>query len=359
MKFKSLLFVLLLFCFGHQASNAQGKMTPQEKKDLDEAMANGAVKYSLSAAKTLLEANEVTNIQVKLTIPPKLDENGTVKTLPEEIPMPDAAPYRAASWKILQGGGNLTEVDEFTQSYAAPASAPPNKTMTISVELNPILQKYPKIVLLQTLYFTQNENSFVLNMPEIGANNNKYVSMRGEGAKIPTMQGIDPRAAARMSPDVRAAMAKAQEQMKAAQGQSGINLSAVSSNAIAYYDSKNDLTAVKLSKLALQAKGGKPTGQTTGDVLIEFSFKGKSVGTYSLDDKGTGLGVILTIMPPSGAACGDNSPDGRFFCHGTINITNATDKIISGTVTTTVWTSDGQRLYRGSLYGKFTVNRAN
>ena len=42
---------------------------------LNEVIANDAVKYSWSAAKTLLEANDAIGVQVKLTIPPKDDTN--------------------------------------------------------------------------------------------------------------------------------------------------------------------------------------------------------------------------------------------------------------------------------------------
>jgi hypothetical protein len=93
--------------------------------------------------------------------------------------------------------------------------------------------------------------------------------------------------------------------------------------------------------------------------MVEFNFKGKGVGSYSLDDEGTGLGIMLTGNRASSAACGDNSPDRKFSCHGTINITRVTDKTISGTLTTTVWANVGKNIYRGSLYGKFTVNRSN
>ncbi len=360
MKFKSLLFLLLFLCFLNQAAVAQKQLTPQEKQKLDEAIANGAVKYSLAAAKTLLEANEVTSVQVKLTIPPKVDDQGVMTTLPQEIPMPtdNTVPYRAANWKILQGGGNLTEVDEFAQSYSAPASAPPGKTMTISVELMPILKKYPKIVLLQTLYFTQNENSFVLNMPEIGANNSKYISKANEGVKVPTMQGVDPRVAARMPPDIQAKMAAAQAQMQAAQQQSGINLSAVTSNAMALYDAPNNLTAIKFTTISLQYNNGRVAAQSTGNAFLEFSFKGKGVGTYSLNDEAAGLGFMLT-MNGKGVGCGKNNGSKDAPCNGSVKITSMDDKTIKGEVMTRVYTIVGDDLSAGTFYGKFSVNRAN
>ncbi|MGI8786218.1 MAG: hypothetical protein ACR2HG_00465 [Pyrinomonadaceae bacterium] len=320
--------------------------------------------YKLQASKPIVEANEVVGIHVMidnlaisefkhLPLPPGTPDEQLL--LPEQL---GEFPWTIENWKILEGGGSLNPVYGSKQNYKAPAQAPPDNLITISVDLIPKKAGDPKIILLQTLYFTENETAFYLNLPQIGAVSSKYILSANTGVKVPTMQGVDPRVAARMSPDLKAKMAQAQAQMQAAQEQSGINLSAVTSNAMALYDAPNNLTAVKFMKLKLQYNNRRVAAQSTGSALLSFSFKGKDVGTYSLNDPATGLGFMLT-MGGIGVGCGNNNGSKDAPCNGSVKITSMDDKTIKGEVMTKVYTAVKDKLYSGTFYGKFFVNRAN
>ena len=358
MKLRNLLLLFALLVFGNQSGTAQ--RLPQERTYL--ALQG---EYKLGAEKPLLEPNEFTYIHVKIDllvlsqykhIPLEPGAPTEQNLLPE---YEDEFPWKIENWKILEGGGTLRPDSSMVQRYQAPAHAPPNNLITVSVDLNPKRKDYPKIILLQTLYFNESENAFYLDFPEIGAVGSKYISKTDAGVKVPTMAGVDPRVAARMSPEVRAQMAAANAQMAAAQAQSGINLSAVTSNAMALYDEQNNFTAVKFTKLVLQYNNRRIAAPSKGNAFLSFDFKGKGVGTYDLNDSTTGLGFMLNIVPPSGVGCGKSNGGAEMPCDGTIEITSVDDKTIKGKITSHVYTLIGKEIYSGYFYGKFTVNRAN
>ncbi|HMS39354.1 MAG TPA: hypothetical protein PKE69_03955 [Pyrinomonadaceae bacterium] len=59
----------------------------------------------------------------------------------------------------MKGGGNLVGIDETTQTYTAPTKLTSDKTAVISVDLTPLRPNSPKIVLVQTICFSENETA--------------------------------------------------------------------------------------------------------------------------------------------------------------------------------------------------------
>ncbi|MBV9215111.1 MAG: hypothetical protein JO053_02955 [Acidobacteria bacterium] len=361
---RSLFLFVLVMIAGLAVVKAQGAgaMTPQERQWLDEAIARHAAVFSIAAERTLLEPKETTSLVVHVLLPPHMSADGVPTDMPEDVPFPAEleSKYKVTNWHILEGGGDLIKVDNETYSYSAPAAAPPNRTMSVSVDLLPAQPGLAKVVLIQTLYFVQNETAFFVNMPQIGLTNVKCVSQSNGGAKVPSVQGLDPRALANLPPDVRQKMAQAQAQMAAAQGSSGIDPSAVSSNQMSIYDPDNDQTAVRFSTLNVQMDHGRAATNAGLTALLNFNFKGKGEGTYTLNADGVGLGIYLPNQR-KGAGCGTNQKGASgqdMPCTGNVVITSVGDKFVKGTVRTAIWTSVGNEIFRGYLYGKFTVNRA-
>ncbi len=362
--------VVLFFLFSTN-SFAQRNTKPSND-DLVKALRGGRI--SIEADKLLLEPKEAASLIVKITVYPKHEgEDGDLPGMPTTFPLPDGsdpnvpAPYKPGTWKIMEGGGTLTPVQGMIYSYTAPASAPKDKVMVISVELLPNNKEWPKLILLQTLYFVDDNTAVVVNLPEAGFNNQKYTNQAKTGMVVPTMQGMDPRVAASLDADTRAKLAQAQAAVDAAQKANGINLTAITSNAMAYYDPKNDLTAVKLKGFTLQMENGRlpknNAGKAIQNILFEFSFKGKGIGTYQLSDKATGVGFIKDLV--QGCFCGNNgSAKGDKSdapCNGYVVIKSIENNIMQGYIFTRVYTLDvgKKQLVGGFLHGKFSANIAN
>jgi hypothetical protein len=135
---------------------------------------------------------------------------------------------------------------------------------------------------------------------------------------------------------------------------------------MAYYDANNDLTAVKLKGLKLQMENGRVPQHGTNDiqdVLFEFSFKGKGIGTHKLSDKASGVGFIKNLV--QGCGCGSNGSakgdKSNAPCDGHVVIKSIDNNIMQGYIFTRVYTLDlvHNKLAGGFLHGKFSVNIAN
>ena len=352
---KKLIFLFILTVVSVQSAAAQ----KADKAAVDEVIAQKGANLSLSADKNLLEANETTKLSIKILVYPKPVEGDETPPLivPTEINLPadNTSPYKAMNWKILQGGGNLIGIDNTTQSYTAPKQAPTGKTMIISVDLMPQRPNLPKVVLLQTLYFVENETAFYLNVPAAGFVNNKYVSTRDSGAKVPT---VSPQVAAKLPPDVLKKLEEAQK--KTDEQNMDLNLSAMTSNAVAYYDKEKGFTSVRFSKLSIEMANGKAFKSPAQNAIFAFSFDGRGLGTYKLGESQTSsVGFYITAQQ-KGFGCGDtNSETEKYPCNGSVTINFEDDKIIKGTIRATVFTSVDKKIVSGTLYGKFTANRAN
>ncbi len=328
------------------------------KQAVDEVIAKKGANLFIDADKTLLEPRENTRISIKILVYPKpIEGDDTPKLiLPTEMDLEpnSASPYKATNWKILQGVGNLIAIDETTETYAAPAAIPITKSALISVDLIPQLPNLPKVVLLQTIYFTENETAFVLNMPALGILGNKYVSKLDTGAKVP---GIDPRAAQKLPPAVRKQMEEAAKKMEHQSME--MDLSALTSNTSAIYDKVQLFTTMRFTGLEAEMKQGTRVSSPPEQPVLTFNFNGNALGTYKLEENKTGLGFFFPTRN-QGFGCGDQqSTQQDLPCHGTITITSLVGKIMKGTIRTTVFTSVDDKIYRGSLTGKFTARRAN
>ncbi len=331
------------------------------KEKWDEVKANKAVRLSLESNKDLLEANEAATLTIHVLIPPDMDEDGIPKNEVGDVLLPigEIMPYKPTNWRIVEGGGNLITIDEISASYTSPAQAPANRTMTISVDLIPTGPNEPKIVLLKTLHFSENETSIVINLPEIDYNSTKFVTKNDGGVKVPTMQGMDPRVAGHISPDLQAKMAQAQQAMASAGQQSGYNLSAITSNAMSVYEPTSNRTTLKLVNMSVESYNGQLINTPKMNVL-GISYQGKGTGTFSLKTPEFGLGFFST-SEIKGCGCGKNENPSKteLPCTGSVTITKADDKEMQGTFHTTVYSSVGDQIVIGSIYGKFKVLRAN
>lgn len=348
---KKLLILLALVIF------PQFVFSQKDYKQLvDEAIARKGKNLFINADKTLLEPGESARLSIGILVYPANlpgDENVKLELPDEEILPPDNAVYKATNWKILQGGGNLVGIDETTQNYTAPAKLPLDKTAVISVDLMPLKGGLPKVVLLQTIYFTQNETAFTLNMPQLGIVNEKYISKPDSGATVPQ---VSPQAAKNLPPEARKKISEAQKKMDAVSME--IDLSLLSSNSVAFYDKAQEFMTVRFSALKTQLQDGKTAASSTPDSILAFNFNGKDLGKYQIGAEKTGLGFLNPAK--QGFGCGDtNSDSEKIPCRGTISIDYLKDKTMKGTVRVLIYTSVGDEIYRGIFYGKFTANRAN
>ena len=357
---KAFLFIQIIFLLAISALvSAQVHPGPSDD-DKGRALRGGRV--SIVSDKLLLEPTEVAELNLKLSVYPHFnDATQDLEGSPTEVDLPDGtdpnfvAPYKDIVWKIMQGGGTLTKLNNTRYIYKAPATKPKDGVMVISADLTPTSKTWPKLTLLQTLYFVDDPNEVAINLPEAGFNAEKYVSQQS-GIKAPTMQGMDPRVAAKMSPDLQAQMAKVQQALAA----TGIDLAAVTGNAMAFYDSTNNLTVVKINNFSLQMMNGKDMRKpgTTGSVLtvFNFSFKGRGVGDHYLNDNASGAGFL--IAKGKGCGCGNNQNGkggSEAPCNGKVHVISMEKNIMQGEIWANAYSSDGKKLVKGTLHGKFSA----
>lgn len=360
--FLFLLTALLVTQYGY--AQPHGTMT---KDQLVEALTSKGGRVSLESDKELLEPNEAAALNIMLLVPPSINQqSGEANGDAYSINLPTGADpnlpliYKARNWKILEGGGSLVRIDDNSYSYNAPAAEPPGAVMTISVELYPVGNTLPKVILLKTLYFSNSETAIVVNLPAGGINSRKYVNKIDGGVKVPTMQTVDPRVAGHLTPELQQKMAEAQQKVAAAQQSSGLDLSAVTSNAVALYDATSDCTTIKFTSLSLQLYNGKPAPTQGADVLYTIIFKGKGVGNHLLlqDEKS---GMTMVISPTKVCFCGSNDPSAhdKVLCSGTVTIKSADDRFTTGYFMSKIFTAVGKTIYQGFIHGKFKVRTAN
>jgi hypothetical protein len=362
---KKIFICIAIIVFVITSYPAAAQLKPSSE-DIGKALKGGRLFFRTS--KALLAADEQAVLNIKLMITRTGTEEAPLP--PYYIDLPDGsdvnlpATYKAGNWKIVQGGGAISSIESNQCVYTSPKKEPKDKIMIISVDLNPTSKALPKVVLLQTLYFVDNPTAIFINLPEAGFNNQEYVNSTSGGAKVPTMDNMDPRVAAKMDAGMKAKMAMAADAMKNAQLNTGIDLGAISSNAMAYYDGMTDITAIKFTRLNMQMQNGKDVRNTpvaTSERMIcEISFKGQGLGRHTLADKESGVAMFV-LASTKACGCGNNRNKEKEEapCEGYVNIRTRTDKVMTGDFAANVYTSDGTRIFLGSIYGKFTVNIAN
>ncbi|MFN8347025.1 MAG: hypothetical protein U0X91_18640 [Spirosomataceae bacterium] len=333
---------LLFFETGSFAQTPKG----WSKESWDEAVAGKSAKLILNSDKELLEASEVCNLNIQLISIPGTDADNETPGLLRELsyqnlPTGQVTPYKTTNWSILEGGGNLI-TDNNTATFTAPNSAPKGKKIVISVDLEPQSPNLPKIQLLKTIYFTENETAVTLHVPSIGIMNAKFTS-NNDG-------GVGSRAKGNI-PQVAYEATKSR----------GYNLNALTSNAMLIYEPNQNLSILRFSSLTLEAldsDGSKEMHQ--GIATLAVSFRGRGKGTFALDDKEVGLILYLASMQ-KGCGCGKDAaqPDEKFDCHGKVTITKDDGKEVEGNFNATVFTDDGKNIVKGRIQGKFKALKAN
>lgn len=331
------------------------------KQAVDQTIAQKGANLFIESDKQFLEPQESAQIKLEILLYPETVPGDETPPLEPpavyDLPSPNTL-YKATNWRIVAGGGQLVGVDETTVTYTAPARLPADKKALVSVDLLPLKSNLPKVVLLQTIYFEENDTAFVLNMPSLGFLNAKYVLKLNGGTPVPT---VDPRTAKNLPPAVKKQLEEAQKQMSA----QTMNAQAMSSNGFAIYDENQGFTAVSLRDLSASAKTGE-TAVGGGISVLQFNFNGRDAGSYELgvdrDPTGqekTGLGFTIGRQ---GFGRGDMGPtDVKFPCGGKVVVESLDPRFMTGTVRAIVYSSPpgSKYIYRGIFYGKFKVNRAN
>lgn len=326
----------------------------KDKKAIEQAFGENGADLYIEADKSLLEPNENSKLSVIAVLrsdPNEDHPNG--EEFAETVLPPNNSIYKATNWRIVQGGGNLVGIDETTQTYTAPAKLPAEKMAIISVDLVPQRPNLPKVQLLQTIYLTENETAFVVNVPSLGIVNCKYISKLDAGMTMPKVVNVPKN----LPPEVRKQMEEAQKQS----GMQNMDLNALSSNAVSIYDANQGFTAIRFSELGAQMRDGKINPTISKEAILAFNFNGKIAGSYQIGEKDTGLGFYVT-QAQMGFGCGDTHDEkDKLPCNGKVVITEVDPKFIKGTVRATIYTSPpmSKHIFRGTFYGKFKVKRAN
>lgn len=365
-------FSIIAFLLVSAAAFAQKPST----EDLVRAMRGG--RWSLEADKTILSAGEVAQLNVDVFIPPAVDgKTGEATTDGRQVHASDAGHtvagtgvpfiYHTQNWKILQGGGKMDIIDDFNVRYTAPASAPRDNTIVISVELIPTGHDMPKVVLLKTLYFENGDNIFTLNVPASGINDLR-LSQKTIGAKKgpnnpSTVVAIDPAILARIPAAEREKLQQQKNQADAAVQASDINLVSLTSNGNAIYDPGSNTTVIKFIGLGRDLGPGHPAAAGGGIAMITYTG-GLTKGVHPFNGAMNSISVL-----PSGprdiktCVCSmqGNSSLQKLKCSGTLTITSMDGDFITGTISSTIWNNKtGQDKYfqRGTVYGVFKVRKA-
>lgn len=328
------LFILSLPPLGVRGQNGW------TKEMWDEVIASKAFKLSLVSDKGLLEASESCQLSIDLSIPPKADPNDETPELRRKsqtikLPSGETSPYRVNNWRIVEGGGRIA-ANGTTATYTAPATAPANKKMTISVDLTPIEPNLPKVQLLKTIYFSQSETFFTLHIPDMGIVNAKFVT------KLTSINN-------KMLPQ------QAVETIK----QKGYSINGLTASAMYIYDPTQNLSVLRFSNLALEAIDTEDDGSkniVNGNYLLAIAYRGLGAGSFDLSVENSGVNMVVGVQ--LGVGCGDTKEDMN--CDGSIKITHEDNTYIEGYLNTIVYAGDvnGQKA-RGRLHGKFRAMKAN
>lgn len=345
---KKLILILLLSSFINEHIYAQ---TPEgwTKEQWDEAIAGKASKLYLYSDKDLLEASEACMIKIQLIKIPNADPNNETPSLQKEyqyldLPLGEANPYTISNWRIVEGGGNIVGIDNNTISYTAPKNRPTAGKMLISVDLVPNSSNLPKVQLLKTLFFVENESSFTLNIPAIGIINAKFTNTSNGGVAGLSKGNI---------PQMAYEVAKSK----------GYDLNALTNNAMYIYNASENTSVITFSGLTLEGIDGGNKEAIPNAGILGISYKGKGVGSFPLavEQKGENVGVVMSFMQ-KGCGCSRDaySDDEIYNCTGKITITKDEGKTIEGKFNTVVYSDDGNgHVVRGRLQGKFKAMKAN
>lgn len=362
MKRRSIVNTLFVFIFLLAvALSAFGQI--DEAAIIDQSRAEKGKNILLEVDKPLLEPGETTRMSIKILVYPTPDPSNETPPLviPNEVVLsPDSALYSATNWRVVEGGGNLVGIDATTFNYTAPAIKTAAAHATISVDLNPKKPGLPKVTLIATINFDKNDNLVILNVPDVGLNNARFVLTESTAFKAPTMQGVDPRVAANLPPDVLAKMKEAQK--KIGQQDMSIGVAATASNAKYMFDPIKEFATyslVGLNPLGTKQAAG-TVGAFNGDQL-QFAANGNGSGTHAFAANDTN-GLIFHWKPGNlGIGCGELNTDNlKTPCKGAVVIEKEHADYMVGYAYAIVYTArDTKKVSRGKIYVKFKLRRVN
>lgn len=340
----------------------------QKKYTLDAGM------LSLVAEKSLLELKEQTMLTVRINwINSEADaESAVPQQYDYRFEDPSKAPWKITQWKILDGGGELNVgSDNYYAVYHAPATMPKEKSATIAVTLMPQDLTKPKVQLLQTIYFVDNDNVFYFDCPYLGIHQEKYVINNNGGINMSVPDVPNNKQYKNVGEAVDAKQKAALQKLRAKQAQAnmakkGFDLSAITSNAKAIYAPEPNVTTVEINGDKVDMVQGQPSNNKRM-FLIVLSIPGKKEGKYTIRSKKE-ISATITL-PGSYQACSCNEdpddPDHKppTCMGGNIYITKYDGTTVEGTVSAQLEAQDGNVnppvTFYSTLSGKFKVKVAN
>jgi len=375
-KIRTLLLIIAITAILPLFTNAQ-HFHP-EQFDVDHNIHTGdAGMLSLVADKYLMELNETNLLTVRINWVNPGDDSEIPQQYDYRFADDARAPWKITKWEILEGGGTLTEgPDHYYASYSSPSTMPAKKYATIAVTLMPQDPTKPKVQLLQTIYFADNDNVFYYNCPGYGVNKEKYV-ITGNGGGLVSPNSISSTQKAMQAGNAaqRAqleALQKKLEEVNKTAKQTGeeknMDIDLMTSNIKAIYTKTEDqdFTTIQLQGKVVAMENGQPSTKKR-DYFITLTFPGQAPGTYKIKSKDIISASVSVYESPLMKVCGcaydpSRDPKGAPECSGgIITITKYDNKIggyIEGTVLANIEGAIGQQVIFGDLDGKFKVKLA-
>ena len=327
---------------------------------------------TLVADKYLMELGETNLLTVRINWVNPGDETGVPQQYDYRFNDPSRAPWKITKWEILEGGGVLTVgPGKYYASYSAPAVMPPGKHATISVTLDAADPTKPKVQLLQTIYFADNDNVFYYNCPAYGIMQEKYVVKNNNSGLVSpsstnTQQAMNAGSAAQKAQleALQARLASVNQQAAQAGAAKNMDIALLTSNAKALYTKDKDFTAIEFKGTEVAMVNGMPSNKKRA-YLISISFPGQKPGSYKIKSKDIIAVSIVMVSDRNACTCAfdpskdpkDNPP-----CSGgTIVITKYDTQIggyVEGYFTANLMGAVADHAIFGDLSGKFKVKLA-
>jgi hypothetical protein len=330
-----------------------------------------AAMLTLVAEKYVMELDELNTATVRINWVNPGDETNVPQQYDYHFDNPAQAPWKITKWEILEGGGEITEgPGQYYASYKSPAVMPSGKHATISVTMEPVDPSKPKVQLLQTIYFVDNDNVFYLNFPAYGINQEKYVIKNSNSGLVAASSTNSQQAMQYGSDAQKAKLAALQAQLAAtnqmarnAMAAQNVDADLITSNAKAMYTKDKDFTAVELKGDDVTMVNGVAVTKKRS-YMISISFPGQKTGSYIIKSKD--IIAVSVALPGDREACTCAYDPSRDQSHappcrgGTITITKYDTHVggyVEGYVNANVMGSNGQVVF-GDISGKFKVKLA-
>ncbi len=236
------IFILLMQATVHAQPSSPGWPDPNTN------IGQGAT-ADIYADKYISEPGETINLTVKLLLVDHSDPLRGIHLYDYRPADPSTAPWKIGNWKIQDGGGELVtpSPDSYYAVLHSPAQMPANKCVVVTVELDPQLHGYSKIILYRTIYMQDNENVFYFNCPAYGVMQGKYlVNNNGGVLSSPAIPNNAATQNNQQIKDLQAQLQQAQQTAKTAIAAKGYDAGALTSNARAVYAANENITTIAI-----------------------------------------------------------------------------------------------------------------